>query len=422
MHKRRARTRMATAGTVALLATTFAACGSSSGGGGGGGSNPSQGVKAKEVDIGVLADLTGPTAVTQVPFVDGIKTQVAAANAAGGVNGRKIKLLTEDEKYDVATGLAGYKKLATQTPTLGIVGLNNSSLQVAAIKLLPRYKVPVFGAESTTKEALQPFNPYFWAMQCSYADQADVAVPYMTKQVGKAKPRVASIGLDVSSGYEWAGQIKDRVTKEGGTYLGNTALPPTASEADAQVQKIQAKKPDFIALHGSSATSVVVLKSMRKFGLKVPVISIFAAGGIAAYQGLPQASGKLLTSVNCYTPPTIDEAGTADMKAKAQKFGFAKSATSTDYVNGYVVGQVLVAALKAAGKDPTRVSFGKGLDSLSDLSTGGLSPNVTFGPKDHAGIQTVRPYTYDYATKKFKADGTYDQYKSDISNVYLGGS
>ena len=134
---------------------------------------------AKDVKIGVIADLTGPTAAVQVPFTEGIKTQVEAANAAGGINGRKITLLMEDEKYEVPTGLAAYKKLVSQTPALGIIGLNNSSLQVAAIKQVATNKVPVFGAEATTKQAINPFNPYFFAMQCSYADQADVAVPYM---------------------------------------------------------------------------------------------------------------------------------------------------------------------------------------------------------------------------------------------------
>ena len=110
------------------------------------------------------------------------------------------------------------------------------------------------------------------------------------------------------------------------------------------------------------------------------------------------------------------------MLARAKEFGFEKSAGTTDFVNGYVVGQVLIEALKAAGENPNRESFKKGLESLSDLSTGGLSENVTFGADDHVGIQTVRPYSYDYATKTYKAVGEYTDYADDISNEYLGGT
>ena len=71
---------------------------------------------------------------------------------------------------------------------------------------------------------------------------------------------------------------------------------------------------------------------------------------------------------------------------------------------------MLVEALKAAGENPNRESFKKGLETLTDLSTGGLSENVTFGADDHVGIQTVRPYSYDYATKTYKAVGEYTDY------------
>jgi branched-chain amino acid transport system substrate-binding protein len=421
----RLRARAAGGGLAVLLAIGVAACGADNpneGGGSGGASAVKEGVTAKEVNIGLIADITGPTAATQVPFTEGIKTQVEAINKAGGVNGRTIKLLVEDEKYEVPTGLAAYKKLVSQTPALGIIGLNNSSLQVAAIKQVATNKVPVFGAEATTKQAINPFNDYFFAMQCSYADQADVAVPYMVEKTGASAPKVATIALDVESGYEWGDLIKARVEKAGGQYLGHTALTPTATEADAQVQKVAKQNPDFIALHGSPNTSTIVLKSMQKFDVKVPMIGIFATGSPVAYSAVPESVGNQFESVNCYTPSSIKAEATDEMLARAKEFGFEKSAASTDYVNGYVVGQVLIEALKAAGENPNRESFKKGLESLTDLSTGGLSENVTFGADDHVGIQTVRPYSYDYATKTYKAVGEYTDYADDISNEYLGGT
>ena len=421
----RLRARMAGGGLAVLLAVGVAACGadnpSGAGGSWGGGSAVKEGVTAKEVSIGVIADLTGPTAAVQVPFTEGIKTQVEAVNKAGGVNGRTIKLLMEDEKYEVPTGLAAYKKLVSQTPALGIIGLNNSSLQVAAIKQVETNKVPVFGAEATTKQAINPFNPYFFAMQCSYADQADVAVRTWPPRPASRRPR-RTVALDVESGYEWGDLIKARVEKMGGNYLGHTAVPPTATEADAQIQKIAEQNPDFIALHGSSNTSTIVLKSMQKFDVKTPVIGIFATGGPAAYASVPAEVGNQFETVNCYTPSTIKAEATDEMLARAKEFGFEKSSGTTDFVNGYVVGQVLVEALKAAGKSPNRESFKKGLETLTDLSTGGLSENVTFGGDDHVGIQTVRPYAYDYATKTYKAVGEYTDYADDISNEYLGGT
>src|SRR5215218_376691 len=109
-----------------LCAVALGACGSN---GEGGGAKPTEGIDKDRVDYGVIADLTGPTAGVQTPFLHGIETQVKKANSAGGVNGRRINLLTEDEKYEVEAGLAAYKKLVSQTPVVGLTGLNNSSFQ-----------------------------------------------------------------------------------------------------------------------------------------------------------------------------------------------------------------------------------------------------------------------------------------------------
>ena len=121
---------------------------------------------AKEVSIGVIADLTGPTAAVQVPFTEGIKTQVEAINDAGGINGRKIKILDEDDKGEVPVGVAAYKKLVSQTPVVGISGLNGSSIQEAALKLIEKDNMPLVGPQSTVKGGLVPLHKsIFFAMR-----------------------------------------------------------------------------------------------------------------------------------------------------------------------------------------------------------------------------------------------------------------
>lgn len=407
--------------SVAILVCAIAlgACGADDGGGGG--ANPDEGVHEDRIDFGVIADQTGPTAVTQLPYLHGIETQIKKVNAAGGINGRKVNLLIEDEKYDVQTGLTAYKKLVDQTPVVGINGLNNSSFQVAALKNLERDKVPIIGAYSTTKQALSPFNPYFFSTECSYADQADVAVPYMIEETGVDAPRVAVFSLDVESGFEWAGLVESRVKDAGGEYLGHTAIAPTASEADAQVQKIASQDPDFIALHGSPNTALILLKGLEKFDVDVPVIGIFATGAPTVYNGVSEQVGSKFETVNCYTPPDIDEPGMPELKEDAAKYGYEKDVTTTDYVAGYVNGQVIIEALKKAGDDLSRESLVEGAEKISDFDTGGLSAPITFTADNHAGVQAVRPYRFNYDTKKVEAVGEYADYEQFLKNEYLGG-
>src|SRR4051794_28773284 len=145
--------------SVVALAAGVAACGSnndssgSASAGGGNNSNPKEGVKANQIDYGMVYDQTGPSNVSQTPWAHGFMTQIKKANDAGGINGRKINLLTVDEKSEVPTGVAAYKKLSTQTPVLGISGYGSSSVQEAVLPMIEKDNMPLVGPQSITKEA-----------------------------------------------------------------------------------------------------------------------------------------------------------------------------------------------------------------------------------------------------------------------------
>jgi branched-chain amino acid transport system substrate-binding protein len=407
---------------AAVVALAVAACGSSNSSS----SSSSGGAKSGgggTVTLGVIADQTGPTAATQVPFLHGIQAAVNAANKSGGAGGRQIKLETCDEKYNVQNGLACYTKLVKQDKVAGLVGsLNDSDVQLALINKITADKVPVIGAESTNQQAIDPLNPYFFAMECAYTDQADVAVSYMNKLTGKSAPKVAAMTLSVSSGIEWSKLIKARVEKAGGTMVGAYPIPPTSTNADAVVQKIAGAKPDWITVHGGPNISEILLKSMQKFGVKIPVVGIFATGGHLPFESVSPTYAKLFYYVNCYTPADVGGAGVQKMLADAKASGFAKEAGTNDpFTNGYVVGLATVAGVKnvPSGKDVDGQALMEAMQKVQNLDTQDLSPPVTFGPKLRVGVLGVRPYTWDAAAKKIKAVGNYADYTSALSGEWL---
>jgi branched-chain amino acid transport system substrate-binding protein len=410
------------AACVALLG----ACGSSSsnsagGSGGSGGSSGSGG--SGSITLGVISDQTGPTSATQLPFLHGIQTYINKTNAAGGVNGHKIVLDTCDEKYDVQAGLACYQKLVKQDKVAALVGsLNDSDVQSALVPKITQDQIPVIGAESTNQEALIPFNKYFFAMECPYPDQADVAVAYENKLTNTTAPKVASMTLSVSSGIEWSNLIKSRVTKEGGSLVGAFPIPPTATNADVVVQKIAALHPNWITVHGGPNISEILLKSMQKFGVKIPVVGIFATGGHLPFQSVSPTYANLFHYVNCYTPADVSGPGTTQMLSDAKTSGFGAEAQTNDpFTNGYVVGMTTVAGLKniPSGTKVDSAAIVTGMEKVQNLDTMGLSPNVTFGPNLRVGVLGLRPYGYDAATKKIVAVGTYDTYKSALTGEWL---
>ena len=120
-------------------------------------------------------------------------------NEAGGLNGRKINVLAEDDRYDASLHRIAFEKLSSQTPVLGMSGLGNSSAQSALMPMIRRGKVPVVGTYTATKAGVDPVTPMFYAGFCGYKEMAQVGVGHFATTL-KKPPKVAVVHLDVASG------------------------------------------------------------------------------------------------------------------------------------------------------------------------------------------------------------------------------
>lgn len=381
---------------------------------------PDEGVYADRIDYGLIYDQTGPTASTQTLFASGILTHIQAINEAGGIHGRTINVLEEDEKYEVPAGVAAYNKLVDQTPVVGMTALNNSSFQGAVIEDIDENGVPIIGAESTTETAVTPFRNEFFSMLCTYADQADVAVAYSTELVGDGErvPRTATIFGNVASGEEYHLDIKERVEHAGGEYVGSVSLEYGSTEADSQAQRIAQMDPEVIHLHGGVSIGAPVLSSLAKFGITdVPVIGIFAMH----VNDVPEAAPEVpFYAVNCYSNGYEEVEGSEQLIEEAEAAGYPpEEYERSEFVNGWIVAHVIERALEAAGPELTRERLGEAVESIQDFQIGDLSPPITFGPDDHIGNQAVRPFRFDPETGRYEGVGQFTDWANCVSNEYL---
>jgi branched-chain amino acid transport system substrate-binding protein len=408
---------------VGILAVALTACSSaapaSTAKAGANSASPADGVTATTITLGTVSDQSGPTSGIQLPWLHGVQAAMTEANKEGGINGRTVNILSGDDKYDAALGLAAYKKLVSQTPAVAILGLNNSSVQAAVIPNIATDKIPVISGQSTTKLALVPIQHYMYGLTPTYADQLDVMVAYAKKKLNKTSVKVALVQNGGASGIEVEGLLKERSGGTTGiTDLGTVILPAAATTADAQLQQLIALKPDIVFFHGSSLGVNLIGKAQQKFNSKLPLIGIAPSGGPAAFAGLPPAIGNLYEYVQWTTPTPIKVAGTAKMVAAAKLAGFSSDTNNPDFVAGYVIGLTFEQGVKKAGKNLTRDSLNNALESLKSVDTGGLTGAFGFSKTDHAGVQSLVPLKWNYKTSGFEQDGTYAEYSKFITGEY----
>lgn len=374
----------------------------------------SDGVYTDRIDWGVVMDMSGPASASQGLWVNGLKDYMRKVSEAGGIHGRKINVLAEDTRFDASLDRINFEKLSTQTPVLGISGMGNANAQVSLMPAIKRGKVPVVGTYTMTKAGSEPANPMFYGGFCGYKEMAQVGVGFFSDMVKVKAAKVVTVHLDTAGGKEYAEYVSNALVASGGS-AKSVPIKVTAADATAQVLEIIAQKPDFVAVHGVPNTAILLMRTMQQYGLKIPVFGMTYIGTPLVYTAIGPEAGSNYYFVSCFTPGGADESqGVREMTASAEKFGHAAMKDDVNYVAGWVVGQVVSESIAKLGPQPTREKLVESMNKGFEVDTKGLSAPIKYTKDDHLGLEVLRPFTYDYTAKKFKAFGSYSDYQKFI--------
>ena len=134
-----------------------------------------RGVTKDTIKMGVMLDVTGPAAADMAPILSGIRNCYRYVNEKGGVNGRMIKLLVEDDRYSIPMSLAGFKKLVFKDKVLHIAGPTSSHGTSALLPLFEKEKMPMM-AYTASDEITKSYKRYAFTLSSDYEDQTAVTI------------------------------------------------------------------------------------------------------------------------------------------------------------------------------------------------------------------------------------------------------
>lgn len=338
------------------------------------------GVSDKEIRLGTIQDMSGPIVQLSKQTIYGIQMALEDANAAGGVNGRQIKLSIEDHGYDPKKSVLAAQKLIEQTGVLGIVGLMGSPTSVAAMPVLEEAKVFSLFPLSAHAAVSEP-QPMRWA----FAPKYDAMMRMATKEMIKTKGHkvICSLyqdddfGLEVYRGATQGLKDLNMSLKETTTYKRG------ATDFSSQVAKLKSAGCELVVLGAILREPALIMAEAKKIGWTVDFVSSSASHTI----NLPKLGGKdvegLYIAAIVKTPYADDK--DPAMKAWAERF-IARFKTDPDVyaAYGYIGAELFIRAAKAAGRDLTTASLGKALEGLKG-SIEVFASAYEFGPKKHLG-------------------------------------
>src|SRR2546426_3505955 len=308
------------------------------------------------IKIGVITDRVGVSKPYSEPCTEGTLFGAAEINRRGGVLGRKIELLIEDDQSrpDISAALA--RKLIDQ----GAVFILSMSLtpatqqqQTVTMEAKTPQMTPMNSGDTLTTQLP---NPYFW--QTGPLGSIQIATLLAHARAQNLK-RVALISDNPDLGQLLAKFFRAGLEKSGIQIVSEEVVPRGAPTAEPQMQKIRAANPDAMFMAGVlTPENVLILRAYRQMGLKFPIHSSY---NLSVPQYMSVAKGLLngITFVDAYDP----------QKPQVKEFEAAyKKATGKDPYNmhgyGYDGIMLVAEAIKKAGA-PDKEKIRAAMQSLS---------------------------------------------------------
>src|SRR5687767_4133422 len=143
------------------------------------------GVTPNKIVLGQSAVFSGPAAQLGIQMRNGIKSYLDYVNERGGVHGRKLELVTEDDQYESKVAPVASKKLIEEHKVFALLGYVGTPTGVAHLPVVTQAKVPLVGMFTGAEVLRAPFNRYVFHVRASYYDETEKIVEHVLSTGGK---------------------------------------------------------------------------------------------------------------------------------------------------------------------------------------------------------------------------------------------
>lgn len=222
-----------------------------------------------EIVVGEYGSLTGAQATFGQSTHNGIMLAMDELNAAGGINGRKFRVVTEDDQSKAEEAANAVTKLISQNNVIAVLGEVASSNSLAAAPICQSNKVPMI-SPSSTNPAVTEKGDYIFRMCFIDPYQGEAMANYLYKQLGK---KTAAILIDVKSDYSTglANFFERTFVQNGGRIVGKQSYAQGDSDFRAQLTTLKSANPEVLFVPGYYNDIGQIAIQARDLGMNMPL-------------------------------------------------------------------------------------------------------------------------------------------------------
>ncbi len=346
-----------------------------------------QGVSKNEIVIGSMQDLSGPVVAFSKQTKFGMEMRVDEINAAGGIHGRKLRLIVEDHGYDPKKAVLATQKLVQRDKIFAMLGTIGTPTTLPSMPILFEKNIPHLFPLSAAREMYEPLHRLKFSTAATYFDQVRAGVKHIVKLKGYKKVCTLyqddDFGLEVMRGAEAGLKEINMALAERTTYKRG------ATDFSSQVSKMKDSGCDFVVLGTIIRETIGAIGTARKLGWGVEFM-----GSAASYTDLihklggPAMNG--FYSTNTVNNPYMDDAS-KNVRDWAVKY---KERTKEDpavfSVYGYTLIDLFVRIAEKTGPNLTVDTFINTLEKFSVPRDMFGTDEMSFSKTKHLGSNRAR--------------------------------
>lgn len=339
-----------------------------------------QGVTKDEIVLGMHADLSGVAASFSVGVVNSSRMRIDEVNEAGGINGRKLRLVVEDTGYQVPRAVQAANKLINRDGVFAMIGNLGTPQNNAVLPEQLKAGVPNIFPMSWADSMSKPFNPLKFAIYAPYSDQIRGAIKYMVEK--KGKKTVCAMHQDTDFGTEVFNGAKAQLDAMGMKFAEVTTHKPTDQDFTAQLTKLRAANCDLIAMGTIVRDTVIPYSAARKMGWDVDMIGTSASYDLSI-SGMQGGTTEGYYTAGFFDAPNPESARPAAAAWIARYKSRYNIEPTIQAALGQVIIDLTVKAIENAGPDLTTQNLVAGMEKIRNYQDIFGGPPQGFSATEH---------------------------------------
>jgi branched-chain amino acid transport system substrate-binding protein len=338
--------------------------------------------------VGVTAAMTGPIAAGYAPIADGMRVYIDRLNAAGGINGKKVRLIIRDDQSDATKGAANVKRLIEEDNVHLLVNDSASTTYQPTMAEVRRSEMPVLFVGVCPTEVYPPAKPLMFCTN-SFASRYDsrAALDFIKDSAGTADLKLGLLAqtLPLARAEIDYAEVLSKEMKM--TPVDKEVIPITTSDFTPFATKVNSANPQWVWAWIAWELQTGSLQSLRRLGWSGKFVGW---SHIQAEDDLPRVKDENFYTVGTNSYFFQGLPVQKEIIAAATAAGISYSPTRL--TEGWIAGMAIEATLKAAGANGpvTRATIATAMETLTIDTQGLRGTPITWTKDNH--FRTVQSY------------------------------